>query len=112
MNTIPNQLWRVLSVTFAAALVFCSMLLQAKADNNLVSESQPGQQTPPAASTPAANPVDVATMDSTIAALYDVISGPGSEETRLESFPFAVYPRHAIDPDKQEANRWIRRDAN
>jgi hypothetical protein len=34
-------------------------------------------QTPPAA--PAANPADVATMDSIIAALYDVISGPAGK---------------------------------
>ena len=33
----------------------------------------------PAAATPAANPADVATIDSTIAALYDVISGPAGK---------------------------------
>ena len=34
---------------------------------------------PPAPTTPPANPADVATMDSTIAALYDVISGPAGK---------------------------------
>jgi len=38
------------------------------------------QQTPSQTQTsPPANPVDVATMDSTIAALYDVISGPAGK---------------------------------
>src|SRR3989442_1141650 len=36
----------------------------------------PAQTTP---TPPAANPADVATMDSTIAALYDVISGPAGK---------------------------------
>src|SRR5712691_11908043 len=35
--------------------------------------------TTPAPATPLANPADVATMDSTIAALYDVISGPAGK---------------------------------
>lgn len=42
----------------------------------------PAPQTVPAqtpAAPPAANPADVATMDSTIAALYDVISGPAGK---------------------------------
>lgn len=42
----------------------------------------PVPQTAPAqtpAAPPAANPADVATMDSTIAALYDVISGPAGK---------------------------------
>src|SRR5713226_10522230 len=36
----------------------------------------PQAPTTPAQVTPPANPADVATMDSTIVALYDVISGP------------------------------------
>ena len=36
----------------------------------------PAPQAPTAPTAPAANPADVATMDATIAALYDVISGP------------------------------------
>jgi len=36
----------------------------------------PTQSAPAQMPAPAANPADVATMDSTIAALYDVISGP------------------------------------
>jgi hypothetical protein len=35
--------------------------------------------TPATPPTPAANPADVATMDATIAALYDVISGPAGK---------------------------------
>ena len=38
----------------------------------------PGATAPPQA-TPAANPADVATMDATVAALYDVISGPAGK---------------------------------
>ena len=74
------------------------MLLQAKADNNLVSESQPGQQTPPAASTPAANPADVATMDSTIAALYDVISGPAGKKRDWNRFRSLFIPGARLIP--------------
>src|SRR5713226_4017195 len=39
----------------------------------------PQASTTPAQTTPPANPADVATMDSTIAALYDVISGPAGK---------------------------------
>src|SRR5712691_3677702 len=39
----------------------------------------PQASTMPAQTTPPANPLDVATMDSTIAALYDVISGPAGK---------------------------------
>ena len=39
----------------------------------------PAASTTPAQTTPPANPADVATMDSTIAALYDVISGPAGK---------------------------------
>ncbi len=38
----------------------------------------PGAAAPPQAA-PAANPADVATMDATVAALYDVISGPAGK---------------------------------
>ena len=40
------------------------------------SPTPPPAPTTPAQTTPPANPADVATMDSTVAALYDVISGP------------------------------------
>jgi hypothetical protein len=49
----------------------------------MTTKAQPATPTPSAAQTttapPAANPADVATMDSTITALYDVISGPAGK---------------------------------
>lgn len=97
MNIILNHVWRFSSVSIAAVLFF-SMLLQTNADNNLVSEIQAGQQTPPAATTPAANPVDVASMDSTIAALYDVISGPAGKKRDWNRFRSLFIPGARLIP--------------
>ena len=49
---------------------------------------QPSPPVQPATASPTANPADVATMDSTIAALYDVISGPAGKRDweRFRSF--------------------------
>src|SRR5690242_911508 len=97
MNIILNQVWRLSSVSIAAVLFF-SMLLQTNADSNLVSESQAGQQTPPAATTPAANPADVASMDSTIASLYDVISGPAGKKRDWNRFRSLFIPGARLIP--------------
>lgn len=67
MNCMANRLLLVLSLIAAVALT-------------AQSQTQTPQPSPAPAATaqavPAANPADVATMDSIIAALYEVISGP------------------------------------
>lgn len=60
---------RLLPLGLAAALAFSPL-----------AHAQQPAAAPVAAATPAANPADVATIDSTIAALYDVISGPAGKE--------------------------------
>lgn len=52
------------------------LILNTQAQTPSPTPGQPAAQIPP---TPVANPMDVATMDSTIAALYDVISGPAGK---------------------------------
>jgi hypothetical protein len=86
MKNISNQLWRLSSVSFALALFLGSILMQVKANDNHISAKQSAQQSPPAASLPAATPSDVATMDSTVAALYDVISGPAGKKRDWNRF--------------------------
>jgi hypothetical protein len=54
-----------------------AVIVTARAQTPSPAPTPTAVQTPPA--TPAANPADVATMDSIIAALYDVISGPAGK---------------------------------
>ena len=62
-----------------------ALTMTAKAQTPTPTPSSGGAQAPSggaaqaASALPAANPADVATMDSTIAALYDVISGPAGK---------------------------------
>ena len=53
------------------------------------------QQQPP---TPAANPADVATLDSIIAALYDVISGPAGRKRDWDRFRSLFAPGARMIP--------------
>ncbi len=56
-----------------------SLVLSIMAGSSLIARAQAPQPSPtpaPAQAIPNANPADVTTMDSIIAALYDVISGP------------------------------------
>jgi hypothetical protein len=62
---------RVLSLLALTATLIAATKAQTPAPT-----TSPAQTTP---ALPAANPADVATMDSTIAALYDVISGPAGK---------------------------------
>jgi len=52
----------------------------------------------PAAVTPAANPADVATMDSIIAAVYDVISGPAKGARNWDRFRSLFVPGASLIP--------------
>jgi len=60
-------------ITITIAL---TMITRAQSTSATPQASPPVQ---PAPTTPAAKPEDVATMDSTVAALYDVISGPAGK---------------------------------
>jgi hypothetical protein len=67
--------WLTLAVRFLcpiAIAIACVMTIHGQTPTP-PPQSSPAQA---ASTTPAANPADVATMDSIIAALYDVISGP------------------------------------
>jgi hypothetical protein len=66
----PLQLFLLVAITSAL-----TMTIQAQAATATPPPAAPPTQ--PAPTVPAARPADVATMDSTIAALYDSISGPG-----------------------------------
>jgi hypothetical protein len=59
------------------------------------------QQAPASASTtqtPAADPKDVATMDSIVAALYDVISGPAGQKRNWDRFRSLFVPGARLIP--------------
>jgi hypothetical protein len=47
---------------------------------------------------PAADPKDVATMDSIVAALYDVISGPAGQKRNWDRFRSLFYPGARLIP--------------
>lgn len=93
MKKLSNQLWRLPSLIFAVTVFLCSMLLGVEANDNTIA-----QQSPPAASAPAANPADVATIDSTVAALYDVISGPAGKKRDWKRFRSLFIPGARMIP--------------
>lgn len=101
MKNISNQLWRLSSVTFAITVFLCSILMRVEANDNVISENRPLQQ-PPSASTPAANPDDVATIDSTVAALYDVISGPAGKKRDWNRFRSLFIPGARLIPTSKK----------
>jgi len=59
-------------------------------------QASPAQS--PAAVTPPANPADVATMDSIIAAVYDVISGPAKSARNWDRFRSLFVPGARLIP--------------
>jgi hypothetical protein len=72
--------------------------MQVEANDITISENEAAQQSPPAVSTPAANPADVATIDSTVAALYDVISGPAGKRRDWNRFRSLFIPGARLIP--------------
>ncbi len=98
MKTIPNQLRQLASVFFTILVFLCLIVMQADALDKPISVNGVTQQTQPPASAPAANPADVATMDSTIAALYDVISGPASKKRDWNRFRSLFIPGARLIP--------------
>lgn len=98
MKNPLNQLWRWLSVAFAILVFLCFIILQVEANDRMSSENRLEQQSPTTATAPAANPADVATMDSTIAALYDVISGPAGKKRDWNRFRSLFIPSARLIP--------------
>jgi len=96
----------VISIRFLSLLaVTTALMVTTKAQT-------PGPAPSPAQITPApaaANPADVATMDSTIAALYDVISGPAGKRNwdRFRSLfaPGARLIANGVRPTGEVASR-------
>jgi hypothetical protein len=62
------------------------------------SAQTPGQSPTPTPQVPAANPADVASIDSIIAALYDVISGPAGKKRDWDRFRSLFFPGARLIP--------------
>lgn len=74
MKTLP-MIFRI-NIRFLLLLAITTALIVTTKAQTPGPTPSPAQTTP---TPPAGNPADVATMDSTIAALYDVISGPAGK---------------------------------
>jgi hypothetical protein len=98
MNNLSNQLWRLPSISFAIVLFLFSIILQVSANEKEFSGNGSEPQSQATASLPAANPADVATMDSTVAALYDVISGPAGKKRDWNRFRSLFIPGARLIP--------------
>ena len=84
----------VTNVTFVFAFVLTAGLI-------MTAKAQTPTPTPPAASlatTPAADPKDVATMDKIVAAVYDVISGPAGQKRNWDRFRSLFIPGARLIP--------------
>src|SRR5882757_7954421 len=74
----------VLRSILPIVVIFCAVAVATaqseKPNPSPVPSPMPKQQTSETPSAPAANPADVASIDSIIAAVYDVISGPAGKK--------------------------------
>jgi hypothetical protein len=75
-----------------AAILMLAVLMGSLA----LGQAQPEQK--PAAETPAANPADVKSIDSIVAALYDVISGPAGQKRDWNRFRSLFWPGARLIP--------------
>ena len=75
--TRPSSVIRVNIRFLSLIAITTALIMTTKAQTPSPTPSPAPAQTTPAP--PAANPADVVTMDATIAALYDVISGPAGK---------------------------------
>src|SRR5689334_2117853 len=77
------------SITLALVALFFALSARAQT---------PGPSPTPSPQTPAANPADVASIDSIIAALYDVISGPAGKKRDWDRFRSLFFPGARLIP--------------
>jgi hypothetical protein len=75
-----------------AAILMLAVLMGSLA----LGQTQPEQK--PAAETPAASPADVKSIDSIVAALYDVISGPAGQKRDWNRFRSLFWPGAHLIP--------------
>jgi hypothetical protein len=75
-----------------AAILMLAVLMGSLA----LGQAQPEQK--PAAETPAASPADVKSIDSIVAALYDVISGPAGQKRDWNRFRSLFWPGAHLIP--------------
>jgi hypothetical protein len=78
-------------LVLTCAMLFFAVYITANAQAQVAT-------TTPAPQTPAANPADVASMDSIIAALYDVISGPAGKKRDWDRFRSLFAPGARLIP--------------
>src|SRR2546428_13882707 len=95
--TIGEEMKNQISVTRTPLIVVlvCVSVFLCRADASL---SKTMQQTPDKAATSAAKPSDVATMDSIVSALYDVISGPAGKKRDWDRFRSLFIPGARLVP--------------
>src|SRR5215216_1186711 len=80
-------------------ILTCAMLFFAACFfTRAEAQQQTATSTPAAPQTPVANPADVASMDSIIAALYDVISGPAGKKRDWDRFRSLFAPGARLIP--------------
>ena len=75
-----------------AAILMLAVLMGSPA----LGQAQPAPK--PAAETPATNPADVKSIDSIVAALYDVISGPAGQKRDWNRFRSLFWPGAHLIP--------------
>ena len=80
VHSTPQYSQSFLTYILATVIIFCSICTTAFAQNEKQPTPTPMPQTMPTPSAPAARPADVGSIDSIIAAVYDVISGPAGQK--------------------------------
>ena len=90
-RAVPFTLLLILLASSAA-------LAQNKSQTQSAQGSTPAPQTTPTPAPPAANPADVASIDSIIAAVYDVISGPAGKKRDWDRMRSLFHPQAHLIP--------------
>jgi hypothetical protein len=87
---------KTVSVSFRICFGLVLLLAATTASTMTTSAQTPTPTPPPAA--PAADPKDVATMDTIVAAVYDVISGPAGQKRNWDRFRSLFVPGARLIP--------------
>jgi hypothetical protein len=82
--------------TALLAAIACVSVFPSRSESAAMNSPTP--QTPDKPATPAAKPSDVASMDSVVAALYDVISGPAGKKRDWDRFRSLFIPGARLIP--------------